>query len=126
MSGGEPKTKLSFNPSMIQFIGWSIGRLIVVVGALWALMIFAADWQFQRSLNLFHETARPAILESVDHAIEEHRLAAEKPFLERIHEIESAQGKYVERMEAIQNTVNRNTTQLDRIDDKLDRLLENN
>jgi hypothetical protein len=89
MSGNEPKTKVSFNPTMLQFVGWSVTKIIFACGVMWAIMTFAAEWQFQKSLKEFHDVAQPEIENIIDGKIYEHRIEAEKPWTERMHNLES-------------------------------------
>ena len=124
MSGSIPKTKYSFNPTAIQFWGWAFAKLAALVVTLWVAISFIAGYTFDENLKEFHATAKPEIETMVDDKIEFHEAASSMPTTERIHVIEAQQMVIQEQVSTLQVTAKDNTEKLDKMDDKLDRLLE--
>ncbi|HET6454544.1 MAG TPA: hypothetical protein VFI02_09090 [Armatimonadota bacterium] len=126
MSGDEPKTKISFNPTMVQFWGWSLFKAGALIIALWGGIAFVADYQFERSLKIFHEKAKPEIIKAIEssevHSEDRLKIHADLPahsgVIERIHTIETEVNVAATERAQIQSTVDSNAR-------KLDRLLEN-
>jgi len=123
MSGDEPKTKISFNPTMVQFWGWTLFKAGAIIIALWGGIAFVADYQFERSLKIFHEKAKPEIIKAIEdseiHTGERLQTHAEQPahgeVIERIHTIENEVGIAASERAQIQSVVDGNARKLDRL-----------
>lgn len=127
MSGNEPKTKISFNPTVVQFWAMLFAKLAGLVVLVWGLMLFAADWQFQKSLKKFHEDVRPGIIETIESEVSDHAsLPAHEGVIERITAREIHDAAVDEKLIAIETRQMEQKTQASRIESKIDRLLEGN
>ena len=124
MNGSTPQQKWSVNFTSIQAIAWMVSKLVATIVGLWAGVSFIAGYQFERSLDDFHTIAKPEIRRYVNDAIKVHKVEAEAPIIERLHEIENQAGQYDARLQAIKEAAEKLDSQVDKMDDKLDRILE--
>lgn len=116
MTGGDPKTRYSFNPSAIQWWAWLFGKAVAIVIGLWLGVSWVAGSVFEDSLQEFHQIARPQFEVMMDDKIEAHgRIHVD---LERIHEIEKHNAKVDEKLVNMEK-------KLEDMDDKLDILIRN-
>ena len=124
MSGDKPEVKWSFSFTSIQMIAWMVAKIAALIVGMWAGIAFVANTQFDRELERFHTIAKPEIYRVVDEKIAIHKLAAEAPIMEKIHDLENQSGQYDERLKALKEAGDKNAASLDRIDTKIDRVLE--
>lgn len=80
---------------------------------------------FEDSLDSYHTVMRPQLYQKVDETIDkkvlEHKIAVEKPFEERLDAIEN---RLTVLEASIPKAIDRNTASIDRLDAKMDRILE--
>ena len=124
MGGDRPEVKWSFNLTSLQIIAWMAAKIAALIVGVWAGVAFVANNQFDAQLEKFHTLAKPEIYRVMDEKIAIHKLAAEAPLMERLHTLENQSGQYDERLKSLKEASERNAASLDRIDAKLDRVLE--
>jgi hypothetical protein len=105
-------------------LAWWIAKLTAIIVGLWAGVAFIAQFEFQNQLKIFHDVAKPEIREMVDSKIRLHRAEAEFPVFERLDRLEGVDDVLETKLNALKEAQDRNTSKLNRIDEKIDQLLE--
>jgi len=116
MTGEDPKTKYSFNPSAIQWWAWMFGKTIAIIAGLWLGVSWVAGGVFDTHLKAFHREAKPAIKLLVTETMESHERS--HVTLERVHDIERHNAGVDEKLGNMEE-------KLDNIEGKIDILIRN-
>lgn len=121
LTGAEPTRGFSLTLSNLQIVGALFVHAITIISAAialsWWLGKIMVHQEFDKALQEFHTTAKPAIEEVIDTKIGEHERRVATEYAE-------AREDLLERFAAIEEGARQREARLERIENKLDRLLE--
>lgn len=87
MSGETPQTRISINPTALQFWVWAAAKIVAIAIGVFFFAQWVAGYTFKQSLEEFHEEAVPEIQEMVDERIHVHQLEAQQKYHEDMSQI---------------------------------------
>lgn len=125
MSGPQPKATYSFNPTAIQFWIWTVMKVTGIIVGIVLGMTVVSETVFHRELEMFHREAKPAIDLLMDRKIAAEREAIARSVESKVHALELSATTQKQKLEAIQEKSADNAARLIRIEDKIDKLLQN-
>lgn len=116
MSGEDPKTRYSFNPTAIQWWVWFGGKCVAIFLGLWLGIAWVSANVFDEQLREFHRVAQPQIHKLVEEHVASHESGHVTDA--RIDMIEMHDAAVEQRLQSMEK-------QLDKMDGKLDILIRN-